>query len=352
LIYLTIFVGLAMGAGVLMSQSPHIRERVDNIVDPDHTRFNLWRSSIEQWKLQPLVGTGSGSFRYYGREFRAEQVQGDPMFVHNDYLHLLCEYGLIGAALFLLLLGSHLRHGWRSFVEVGPRRFAEGSFLQSDRLALTIGALSALAAYGVHSLVDFNMHIPPNALLIAFVFGLLGDTGVFDASRVPSRLPVSSLRLATVAIGLILLLQCVRLLPGEYFAEKARVALEYEDPEAAIVDANNALAYEQKNPNIYFYLGRSLGAIANEKRSVEKRDSYYEAALGAFDKARKLAPLDGFYALDMAYAYDAMGRFSEAEWMYGVARSRDPRSVMMSELYQTHLETWKNDWQKNIAVSP
>jgi tetratricopeptide (TPR) repeat protein len=237
-------------------------------------------------------------------------------------------------------------------VQTGPRRFEAGSFLQSDRLALTIGALSAIAAYGVHSLVDFNMHIPPNALLIALMFGLLADTGVAEPSKVPSTVLVSPLRLATAAIGLVLLVQCVRLLPGEYFAERARVALEYEDPEAAVEEANKALAYEQENPNIYFYLGRSLEALGNDKHQIDKRIAYYEAAIGAFDNARKLAPLDGFYPLDMAYAYDSLGRFAEAEWMYGIARSRDPRNEMMLQVYQTHLETWKNGAQKSVAASP
>jgi hypothetical protein len=50
----------------------------------------------------------------------------------------------------------------------------------------------------------------------------------------------------------------------------------------------------------------------------------------------------------MAFIYDEMGRFAEAEWMYGLARSRDPRSVMMSQLYKSHLAAWENEGQKDV----
>lgn len=340
-----------IAAGSLMHQSSSLSERLTNIVAPDNTRFDLWRASIEQWKLQPLTGTGSGTYRFYGRQFRTERMQMDPVVVHNDYLHLLCEYGLVGAVAFLLFFFAHLLYGWRNFVRFGPKRLGVGSSPLSDRLALNIGAISAIGAYVVHSAVDFNMHVPANALLIAFVFGILANPGMTPDSKIPRTRGLVP-RLAFVMVGVILLFQCIRLLPGEYFAERASIALEGDDPAAAVSMANKALIYEQQNPNIFFYLGRALGALGNEKRRSEKRNAYHDAALAAFDKAHLLAPLDGNYPLDMAYAYDEMGRFAEAEWMYGVARSRDPRSVMMSQLYQSHLEAWENDGRKNVADTP
>lgn len=330
------------GAGYLMNQSAALSQRVANIVDPDHTRFDLWRASIEQWKLQPLTGTGSGTYLFYGRQFRAERVQTDPVVVHNDYLQLLCEYGLIGAVAFLAFFFVHLRYGWQNFVRFGRDRLAAGSWPLSDRLALNIGALSAIGAYAVHSIVDFNLHVPANALVVAFLFGILGNPGATPGAKILQTNGTLVPRFALGVLGAILLIQCVRLLPGEYFAEQASMSLEAEDPAGAIPLANKALAYEKQNPFIYFYLGRAFRALEDEKRPGKDSNSYYESALTAFDKAHRLVPLDGSYPLDMAILYDEMGRFPEAEWMYGVARSRDPRSVMMSELYQSHLEAWRD----------
>lgn len=352
LIGLSVLAAALIGGWFLMGQSPALRKRVEEIVAVDNTRLDLWRASIEQWKLQPLTGTGSGTYLFYGRQFRAERMQMDPVVVHNDYLNLLCEYGLIGAATFALFFFAHLRYGARSFVRLGPKRLAAGSSPVSDRLALNIGALSAIGAYIVHSMVDFNMHVPANALVIAFVFGILAEPGATAGSTLPAvrltRLPM----FVSAFAGVVLLFQCVYLIPGEYFAERARVALEVEDPGSAVAEANKALIYEQENPNIYFYLGRALGALGDEKRSGDKREKYYDAAIAAFDKARRLTPLDGNYPLDEAFAYDQLNRFPEAEWMYGLARLRDPRSEMMQQSYLAHLETWKTQGQKNIAATP
>jgi tetratricopeptide (TPR) repeat protein len=229
---------------------------------------------------------------------------------------------------------------------------AAGSSPLSDRLALNIGALSAIGAYLVHSMVDFNMHVPANALLIAFVFGILGDPGTPLGVEIPRTNLSVAPGVAAAVLGAILLIQSARLLPGEYFAERARVTLEGEDPGGAVAEAKKALTYEQKNPDIYFYLGRGLEALGDEQRQPDNRNSYYDAAIAAFDKAHHLAPLEGSYPLDMAFVYDAMARFSEAEWMYDVARSRDPRSVMLANMYQMHLDTWRNGGSRTTAAGP
>jgi len=343
-----------IAAGLTIHHSAPLRERVQNIV-PDEGRLDLWRAAIEQWKLQPVTGTGSGTYLFYGRQFRSEQMQLDPVDVHNDYLHLLCEYGLIGAAGFLLFFCAHLYRGWQTFMRLGPRRLAAGSYPLSDRLALNIGALCAIGAYVVHSAVDYNLHIPANALLFAFIFGIVANPGMAPGSEISRPTSTRISRFAVVVLGTVLLLQCARLLPGEFYGERARTALEDEDPSSAISLARKALAHEEQNPNIFFYLGRALLALGNEKDRAAERPSYYDGALAAFQKARRLVPLDGTYPLEMAFAYDQIGRFAEAESMYDIARARDPRSIAIAQLYQAHLESRKNGEQKGVdktAITP
>ncbi len=336
---------LASG-GFLIHQSPALSERVANIAAVDQGRLDMWRAAIEQWKLAPVFGTGSGTYLFYGRQFRVERMQMDPIDVHNDYLHLLCEYGAAGAAGFLFFLFAHCRHGWRSFICLGSERVAAGGVPLSDRLALNIGALSAIGAYVVHSVVDFNLHIPANDLLLAFVFGVVANPGIEPRPGVSRSWLASPVKFAFVASAVILLVQCARLFPGEYYAEHARDALEEEEPSSAVSYANEALKWEQQDPNVFFYLGRASMAMAHEKPRLELRSELSERALTAFEKARRLVPLDGTYAAEIASVYDELGRFAEAEWMYGIARSRDPRSVAMSELYQNHLTAWENGARK------
>ncbi len=170
---------LLLVAAVLFGfgKSNVLSDRAHNVIDTGNIRLDLWQGAIAQWKLQPLCGTGSGTYLYYGRRFRTERVQLDPVEVHNDYLHLLAEYGALGGAAFLFFLGAHLWRGGRAFQRLGPRRLANSARVLSNNLALNLGALGAVAAYLVHSFFDFNLHIPANVLLLAFVFGILATPG-------------------------------------------------------------------------------------------------------------------------------------------------------------------------------
>jgi len=194
--------------------------------------------------------------------------------------------------------------------------------------------------------VDFNLHIPANALLLAFAFGLLANPGIEQKSEVTRPIANRAPQFALAALSVILLVQCARLIPGEYYTEAARTALRDEDPTEAVALAKRGLGLERQNPNIFFYLGRALVALGNEPgRSADERNSFYNQALAAFENARRLVPLDGTYPLTMAHTYDRMKRFAEAEEMYQLAQARDPRSEAVTQLYQTHLDSWTKEKQ-------
>ena len=112
---------LLVTGGLLIRQSNFLSKRAGNIVDTKNMRVELWRAALQQWRLQPIVGTGSGTYRFYGRQFREKDMQNDPIDVHNDYLHLLCEYGIVGAVAFLFFFGAHLRQGFRTVRHSDPR---------------------------------------------------------------------------------------------------------------------------------------------------------------------------------------------------------------------------------------
>ncbi|MGI9087628.1 MAG: O-antigen ligase family protein [Chthoniobacterales bacterium] len=330
-----------LAAGVMIQRDPMLRERTQQLF-VDQGRLALWHAAIEQWKLAPILGTGGGTYRFYGRQFREPTMQGDPVVVHNDYLQLLCEYGLVAALGFLLFLFAHCRNAWRAFVHFGLERLAAGNLPSSDRLALIIATLCAIAAYVIHSGVDFNLHVPANALLVAFCFGIAANSGSNQTSAGRTSGTHLIPKFAAAAVAMVLLLQCIRLLPAENFTEEARVALGDEKPDLAASLARQALLSDRKNPNTFFYLGRALAASISNKPADERKASSYEPALSAFAEASQLSPLDGTYALDMAFIYDELGRFEEAESKFAIARARDPRSDVIEQLYRSHLEARAN----------
>ena len=336
----TLVVLLIAGALVFFSvrKSSFLTERAGNIADTENVRFDLWRAAVEQWKLAPVFGTGAATYRYYGRTFRADRMQMDPVEVHNDYLQLLSEYGAVGGAVFLVFMGAHLRAGWRDFRRLGPKRVAVAPRLLSDKLALQLGAISAVAAYVVHSVFDFNLHIPANALLLAFVFGIIANPGGRGGTEdAPPHFGFVLARLAVPVLGIVVLVQCVRLLPGEYYAERARTALRDEQLGDAIRYALRGLRHERGNPDLFAYLGRARLGLGYDMANPAAQASFYRAAVEAFESARALAPQEQTFALTLGLLYDLLGQFAEGERVLKLALELDPKSEAVQQYYQAHL---------------
>jgi O-antigen ligase len=327
---------------LLIHRSDVLLHRAQVMSDSAQLRLDLWHAAIQQWKVQPWIGTGSGTYLYYGRLFRVDRMQQDPIDAHNDYLHLLAEYGLVGGVLFVLFLSAHLRSGWKDFRRLGPKRVSDVTGLLSNRLALNMGALASVAAYMLHSFVDFNLHIPANVLLLAFVFGILANAGVRPESEdSPAPSSILGWRLLLPILGLVLAVQSYRLLPGEYFAERARTAVRDEHTDVAIVFAERGLTSETRNPNLYQYLASAQFARCDEISSSQDRVQCNQAPLSVLEKARALAPEDRVILVQLALAYDAVGRYPEGEWAFYEAQKWDPKSIYLNQIYKFHLSQWQ-----------
>jgi O-antigen ligase len=319
--------GLAIFSGLvwMMFQSNTLKLRVMAINDPENMRFLLWDSAIEQFFMAPWFGTGAFSFFYYGRLLRNPAVQHDPIHVHNDYLQLLADYGLVGAVLFLLLLLIHLGVGIAG-MRVLLRRLSQMQESQGDGLALVIGAISVIGAYLVHSVVDFNMHLTVNALLIGFLFGILATT----SSSVAGFKPVSPGPLAVglryfLPLGAIaLLIYGVPQIRGEYFAERARVALRDYQLEDALKFAQEGLKTEKNNPDLYYYAGEAAREMAFQK--MGNVQELQNLALVYLQQGVDIFPYDSRTSLKLAHAWSQAGDYFEASNAIAQAEDWDPQS--------------------------
>ena len=331
---------LGLTVAFLIHQNNYLSDRAQSIFEKN-VRLEMWSAALQQWKLQPLFGTGSGTYLYYGRQLRSPELQVDPVYVHNDYLQLLAEYGSAGLALFLIFLGAHLAKGWKNFQRLGLKRVAVSSRLLSNSMALQLGALSAVFAYMIHSFFDFNLHIPANVLLLAFVFGLLANAGAQHQADLPApRRSFLGWPLVLPLLGLFVVVQAMRLLPGEYFAERARTALRDDQLESGANFAIRGLAWERHNPNLYQYLGSARIDQGDAAHDPATRSRFYNLAITAFESGRALAPQEEAFAVGTADAYDSLGRFAEGERMYEEALALDPRSTSLASSYQAHLKKW------------
>ncbi len=118
-------------------------------------RFSMARGAAHIFLHHPVKGCGLGTlvdvYPLYETVYDGKLVD----HVHNDYMELLAETGLLGGLCGAAFLWVFYREARRSF-GAEQSHFSRG---------LHAGAIIAVSGLLLHSLVDFNLHIPSNALL-------------------------------------------------------------------------------------------------------------------------------------------------------------------------------------------
>ena len=110
-----------------------------------------WRIFLDH----PIAGTGFGTLQ---EAYPPYETMYDGLIVnhsHNDYAELLSDTGVVGGLCGFAFLALLAWIGWRNLI--GEREVM--------RLAFHAGALVACFGLLVHATVDFNFHIPSNALV-------------------------------------------------------------------------------------------------------------------------------------------------------------------------------------------
>lgn len=135
-------------------------------------RVPTWISTYQIVRHHPLTGIGLGTFRYGFPHFQTYYLTLYYTHAHSDYLELLAETGWLGALLLFVPIFVLLIMMVRSFL-TDSRRY---------RPAVTLGCIGSTLALLIHSVADFNLHIPSNALVFAVVLGI-----GYKAARIERR---------------------------------------------------------------------------------------------------------------------------------------------------------------------
>jgi O-antigen ligase len=162
LLPLAIFAFVAPNAMVLrFAETPGLGE-----INADG-RVQIWKETMGLIGAYKWTGTGLGAYEYGLYPFRKFGSALTIDFAHNDYLQILAELGIVGALLVLALAIAIL---WRPLSIILER--------DSRHWALAVGLVGSFAAIGLHSLVDFNLYIPANALALAWLAGVAASPGL------------------------------------------------------------------------------------------------------------------------------------------------------------------------------
>lgn len=155
-------VGLFVLFAVILIGSRPIIERFSWADLVKEQRPVFFKNTVEMIKDFPFFGTGLGTYVYaYGR-YEEKSRGGTIDHAHNDYLEFVAESGLVGGVslgLFALLGVGYVFSRWmkrRDYLVKG----------------VVLGCMGGVVAILIHSLTDFNLHIPANAVYFVTLFAL------------------------------------------------------------------------------------------------------------------------------------------------------------------------------------
>ncbi|MBI5971337.1 MAG: O-antigen ligase family protein, partial [Deltaproteobacteria bacterium] len=248
-------------------------------------RLDVWADSIGMWRNFPVTGIGLGAFQSVYRLYQSKHPLVTFEHAENDYVELTCETGALGAAAVAVLIVLFF------YVTIKKWRTRHGGFVKCTAL----GGMTSCVALAVHSLTDFNMRIPANAMTLTVIAaatyatlfnvpGRIGAEGEPDAEAAPRGKGRNyMLSAAAVLIPAFLAFFPVKGLVSEYYWFTAYSAID----------------------------DRTTDYADSKPISIETAPDYLEAA-GRLETASYISKNRAVYYKDAAGIYAALARWNEA----------------------------------------
>ena len=160
-------IGVTLAAAFIVLSTTPVVERMLTLTKraPEsnlNSRMMVWGGAVRMIENHPLLGTGPGTFAFAYTKFQPPGLSYHYTMAHNDYLHFVSETGLPLIAIIIWMIIALYRKGFRKIKN--PSRLVRGT---------TIGAMSGITAILVHSVGDFNLHIPCNAILFTMLVAIV-----------------------------------------------------------------------------------------------------------------------------------------------------------------------------------
>ncbi len=182
----TLLVGasaLVLIGGPAVALNANVRDKatsLERLASTGEGRLRLVKGGIELWKTAPVTGVGLGAFsqEYRSTVPRKEAARTRVFISHTAPVTTLAELGIIGFALFLVLLSVGTTVLWR-----GSRRTSdEGGWAQWTIMAI-------LVAIVVHSLLYSALFEDPYVWTLAAIGVALGAAQTAEARQATRTLP-------------------------------------------------------------------------------------------------------------------------------------------------------------------
>jgi O-antigen ligase len=303
-------------------------------------RYELWDATVRMWEDNLWYGVGPGHFDYRFRAYRPQSVQLRPDRAHNEYLNALVDWGVVGATLIgsaIVILIWGVFKTWR-YVRRSEREFNSN---RSNKFAFVLGASVGLLALLGHSIVDFNMQIPANAILAVTLVALLSGYLRFASDRYwfGANIVAKILISLVLIVGFGFFFQQTSRLGREYFwLERASTKPNYSDEKIAVLE--KAYAAESKNSETAFAIGECYRTQSFEGgHEFEDRPGYEELgnkALIWFRRGTNSNAYDYGNFVSLGRTLDWLNQTTEGNIVFKQAAEIDPNSYWTSNFIGVH----------------
>jgi O-antigen ligase len=170
------FVGLALGGILLLAWAGTgvALSRFSTAGSELGTRIAAWHDAVRIIREFPLMGTGLNTYGAATLLYQTTSLSSHFQEAHNEYLQIVAEGGVLLMVAFALCV-------WRLVATI-RRRFAAADEPSRARWVRG-GAVTALVAIALQSLMEFSLQMPGNAALFAVVAALAVHTGAPEPER-------------------------------------------------------------------------------------------------------------------------------------------------------------------------
>ncbi|MCI8479018.1 MAG: O-antigen ligase family protein, partial [Oscillospiraceae bacterium] len=276
-------------------------------------RVAFFQDGLKIFAQRPLTGWGLGAVE--GLVHEVQDFYYLSRYVHNHYIQVMAEMGILGLASFLFLLLAPAAALWR-------KRKEEQAAL--DPLLPALAACLAMAAFHAFSEVDWSMG---TYQIMAFL--VLGMIAVFTARPLPKRQGKG----VSIAVPAATALVCVvfgGLLGGNLYAEYAYQAFltgrweqtPYSMTELARIDRYNWVQYK---------LDMAVNAAESQKENFAATAAQYA------EDCRALKIHSVNYSLERN-VYLQMGRYEE---LFQASREGIPQLASFPETWQEEFSLYE-----------
>jgi O-antigen ligase len=169
LLLASVFFALSIGLAIWIGPGP-IVGRFQSVGQEytlgDQSRLSIWRDALGLIQHHPWVGTGFGTFPIAFTSVQTTFLGQLVNHAHNDYLEFSSDLGLPAALILFASIAFILSRAVRAFLSTAAdfERF------------VALGCVGSIVAILLHSMTDFNLYIPANALLFSAILGLASAT--------------------------------------------------------------------------------------------------------------------------------------------------------------------------------